>query len=364
MSSRLIQSRAARETTAPRGLTNADGTLLDSADLKLEVTADLCRTLYRDMVLARRFDQEAYNLQRQGELGLWLSCQGQEAAQVGSIRALRDDDYVFPSYREHAAALCRGLTPGELLSQWRGTTHGAWNPARYRFHIYSLVLATQLLHATGYAIGVQADHADEVVLAYLGDGSASQGDASEAFNWATVSNAPVVFFCQNNQWAISTPVTAQTRTPLYKRAAGFGLSSQLIDGNDVLAVYAATAAAAADVRSGSSPAFIEAVTYRMAGHSTADDPGRYRAEAEVEVWRQRDPIARLRAVLDKQGWAEAQFHADLDAEAANLTAAARTACLGLAAPPLEATFANTLVNETVLLRNERERFTAYQESFV
>jgi 2-oxoisovalerate dehydrogenase E1 component alpha subunit len=353
----------------PLGLLGPDGTLRQCPGLDLTVTAELCRLVYRDMALARRLDEEAQHLQRQGELGLWLSCRGQEAAQVGSVRALRAEDHVFPSYRDHAAALCRGLGPAELLSQWRGASHGSWDPAAYRFHIYSLVLATQLLHATGYALGVQADRRrdpalDEIVLVYFGDGAASQGDANEAFNWAAATDAPILFFCQNNQWAISTPSAAQSRAPLHRRAAGFGLSSTCVDGNDVLAVYAATRAAAASLRAGGPPAFIEAVTYRMAGHSTSDDPSRYRRAGELDTWRRRDPLARLRALLDAAGWADERYHADLAAESDELAAATRAACLALAPAPLESTFRNTLVVETDALRAERERFTAYRESFL
>lgn len=347
----------------PLAIVAADGTLIDDRQLDLEVTPDLCRALYRDMLLARRFDQEAYNLQRQGELGLWLSCQGQEAAQVGSIRAIADQDHVFPAYREHAAALCRGISPSELLSQWRGTSHGGWDPEAYRFHIYSLVLSTQMLHATGYAIGVRADKSDEIVLAYFGDGAASQGDANEAFNWAAVASAPMIFFCQNNQWAISTPASAQSRTPIHQRAEGFGLSAMAVDGNDVLAVFAATRSAAEAVRAGGPPVLIEALTYRMQGHSTSDDPRRYRQDAEVEAWRARDPITRMASLLNAQGWADEQFHRFVHDEARELAAQARAACLALAPPPLEMTFAHTLAMETTLLRAERRQFTAHMESF-
>jgi 2-oxoisovalerate dehydrogenase E1 component alpha subunit len=354
---------------APLRLLRPDGTRQDCPALDLDVTGELCRGLYRDMILARRLDEEAHNLQRQGELGLWLSCRGQEAAQVGSIRALHGSDQVFPSYRDHAAALCRGLGPRELLSQWRGTSHGSWDPTDHRFHIYSLVLASQLLHATGYALGVKADRISdpsiaEIVLVYFGDGAASQGDANEAFNWAAATDAPIIFFCQNNQWAISTPARTQSRSQLHRRASGFGLSSTLVDGNDVLAVYAATQAAAASVRAGGPPAFIEAVTYRMAGHSTSDDPGRYRDPAEMETWQARDPLARMRTLLDNAGWADERFYATLAAEARHLAADTRSACLALDAPALEDTFRNTLVTETPALRAEREQYTAYRESFL
>jgi 2-oxoisovalerate dehydrogenase E1 component alpha subunit len=352
----------------PLTILSSDGQLHEGGDIDLDVTDTFARGLYRDMALARRFDLEAYHLQRQGELGLWVSCRGQEAAQVGSIRAVANDDFVFPAYREHAAALCRGIAPAELLSQWRGTSHSGWDPADYNFHIYSLVLATQVLHATGYAMALSADRdtdtsANDVVLSYFGDGAASQGDASEALNWAAVFNAPIVFLCQNNHWAISTPVEAQTNTPLHVRAAGFGLDSVVVDGNDVLAVYAATRAAADRVRAGGPPAFIEAVTYRMAGHSTSDDPRRYRHSAEVETWEALDPLRRLRTLLDQRGWADELFYRQLDEEAQRLAHNTRTSCLALAPPPLEDTFRHTLVHETELLRRQREHFSTYLESF-
>lgn len=348
-------------------LVDTNGVLLIDAETA-GITPDLVRGFYRDMVLARQFDQEAYHLQRQGELGLWLSCRGQEAAQVGSIRAVRPSDHVFPSYREQAAAMCRGLEPRQLLTQWRGTSHGGWNPDDYRFHIYSLVLSTQLLHATGYALGVAADRRknaalDEIVLCYFGDGSASQGDANEALNWAATTNAPIVFLCQNNHWAISTPASAQSRTPLHVRAAGFGLTTTLVDGNDVLAVHAATVAAAERTRAGGPPELIEAITYRMAGHSTSDDPTRYREPDEVNLWEERDPIRRVRHLLDEQGWADQQFHAALEGEAVELAETTRSACRALDAPALEDTFRHTLVSETDELRTERERYTAWRESF-
>jgi len=225
------------------------------------------------------------------------------------------------------------------------------------------VLATQTLHATGYAMGVQADGADEVVLAYVGDGASSQGDANEALNWAAVSQAPVVFFCQNNQWAISTPAAGQFRTPLHQRAAGFGLRAFYVDGNDALAVHAVTADAVAGVRADGGPAFIEAMTYRMAGHSTSDDPRRYRDDAEVDQWQALDPLARLAALLVEQGWMDEEFHDALDAEAEELAAETRRACLALAPPALEDTFRNTLVEETPLLSQERTAFTTFKESF-
>jgi pyruvate dehydrogenase E1 component alpha subunit len=357
-------SQAAASQAAPWQLVSPAGVLDEAAAAQVPgITAELVRGLYRDMTLGRRLDQEGYALQRQGELGLWLMSLGQEAAQAGSIRAIRGDDHVFPSYREHVAALARGITPRELLTQWRGATHAGWDPARYRFQIYCLVLANQALHATGYAMGVRADRSDEIVLAYLGDGASSQGDASEALNWSCVVGAPIVFFCQNNQWAISTPASRQTRTPLHRRAAGFGLQAGYVDGNDVLAVYVMTRHMAEEVRAGGPPGFIEALTYRMSGHSTSDDPRRYRDQAELEFWERHDPLTRIRLLLETRQWADGRYFRELDEEAEDIAAQTRRSCLAIEAGPISDVFRNTLTEETTSLRSEREELERYLELF-
>ncbi|MCU1614468.1 MAG: Pyruvate dehydrogenase component subunit alpha [Frankiales bacterium] len=316
------------------------------------IDLDLARQLYRHMSLARRLDQEALALQRQGELGLWLQCWGQEAAQVGSILALRESDYVFPSYREHAAALVRGISPTELLSQWRGATHAGWDPTSRNLHFYSLVLGTQTLHATGYAMGAVLDGGEHVVAAYFGDGAASQGDVSEAFNWAAARDLPVLFICQNNQWAISTPTSLQYRTPVHERAAGFGLRSFHVDGNDALAVHAVTAQAADIVRRGQGPALVEAVTFRMAGHSTSDDPTKYRTAEEFAAWEARDPLTRLRTLLEHRDTEPSWFSA-LSAEADELGVEVRRACRAIEAPKLDDLFDHAYAHPHSLVDVER-----------
>lgn len=326
------------------------------------VDLETTQCLYRDMFLARRLDAEALALQRQGELGLWLMSLGQEAAQVGSIRALRETDYVFPSYREHAAALARGIGPADLLRQWRGVSHAGWDPRPYRFHFYSLVLGTQTLHATGYAMGVQRDGTDEIVMTYFGDGASSEGDVSEALNWASVMAAPVLFFCQNNHWAISTPDAQQSRTRLAQRAAAFGLQSYLVDGNDVLAVHAVTATASADVRDGHGPAFIEADTYRMAGHSTSDDPTKYRDQSGVDLWRARDPLHRVRRLLEDSG-ADPAFFEELDGEAEDLSVATRRACHSLPEPGMAEFFGTVYSAPHPLMERQAAEYAAYRESW-
>lgn len=275
-------------------LLTPEGERVEHPDYSIDLTADELRGLYRDMVLTRRFDAEATALQRQGELGLWASLLGQEAAQIGSGRALRDDDYVFPTYREHGVAWCRGVDPTNLLGMFRGVNHGGWDPNSNNFHLYTIVIGSQTLHATGYAMGVAKDGADSAVIAYFGDGASSQGDVAESFTFSAVYNAPVVFFCQNNQWAISEPTEKQTRVPLYQRAQGFGFPGVRVDGNDVLACLAVTKSALERARRGEGPTLVEAFTYRMGAHTTSDDPTKYRADEERASWEAKDPILRLR----------------------------------------------------------------------
>src|SRR5215468_1400968 len=272
----------------------------------VDFTDEEYRGLYRDLVIVRKLDTEATALQRQGELGIWASLLGQEAAQVGSGRALRPQDMAFPTYREHGVLFCRGIDPIMPLGLFRGVDQGAWDPNAYKFHMYTIVIGAQTLHATGYGMGVAMDGKvggddGEAVIAYFGDGATSQGDVNEAFIWASVFNAPLVFFCQNNQYAISEPLEKQTRVPLYHRASGFGFQGIRVDGNDVLASYAVTRAALDNARHGNGPMLIEAYTYRMGAHTTSDDPTRYRVASEVEEWQAKDPVKRVRKLLEREG---------------------------------------------------------------
>ena len=286
----------------------------DSGDVPED---EAIRGFYRDMVLTRRIDIEATALQRHGELGIWAQLLGQEAAQIGAGRALRPQDYVFPTYREHGVAYCRGVDPLHLLGLFRGVDQGGWDPNENNFGLYTIVIGAQTLHATGYAMGMQRDgivgtgdpERDAAVIAHFGDGASSQGDVNEAFIFAASYNAPVVFFCQNNQWAISEPIERQTRIPLYQRALGFGFPGIRVDGNDVLATYAVTQAALQRARDGQGPTFVEAYTYRMGAHTTTDDPTRYRLSDDVEHWKLKDPIARVEAYLRRNGLADDEFFA-------------------------------------------------------
>jgi 2-oxoisovalerate dehydrogenase E1 component alpha subunit len=336
---------------------------VDHPTYSVDLGDEELRGLYRDLVLVRRVDSEATALQRQGELGIWASLLGQEAAQVGSGRALAPDDYAFPTYREHGVAWCRGVDPLNLLGLFRGVNHGGWDPNEKNFHLYTIVIGAQTLHATGYAMGMQKDGADGAVIAYFGDGATSQGDVNEAFIYASVFNAPVVFFCQNNQWAISEPIEKQSRIPLYQRAMGFGFPGVRVDGNDVLAVLAVTRAALQNAREGSGPTLVEAYTYRMGAHTTSDDPTRYRLTDELESWKLKDPIERMKAYLVRTGKADQDFFDAVDAESDELAAHVRTGCLEMADPEPLSVFDHVYAEEHPLMVEEREQFAAYLDTF-
>jgi pyruvate dehydrogenase E1 component alpha subunit len=352
-------------------LLSPEGERVAHPDYSIDVDADQLRAWYRDLVLVRRIDTEATALQRQGELGIWASLLGQEAAQVGSARALAPQDYVFPTYREHGVAWCRDVDPVTLLGLYRGVNLGGWNPNEHNFHLYTIVIGAQTLHATGYAMGIQRDGAvgtgdptrDAAVIAYFGDGATAQGDVNEAFVFASVFNAPVVFFCQNNQWAISEPNEKQTRVPLYRRASGFGFPGVRVDGNDVLAVHAVTAAALDRARRGEGPTFIEAFTYRMGAHTTSDDPTRYRIAAEVEEWKLKDPIARLKVHLARTGLADEGYFTEVEAEADQLAARVRRECLAMPDPDPLTMFDHVYHEDHPGIAEERAWFDAYHRSF-
>jgi pyruvate dehydrogenase E1 component alpha subunit len=352
-------------------LLTPEGERVEHPDYALDVDTDTLRAFYRDLVLVRRIDTEATALQRQGELGLWASLLGQEAAQIGSGRALAAQDYVFPTYREHGVAWCRDVDPVTLLGLYRGVNLGGWDPTEHNFHLYTIVIGSQALHATGYAMGVQRDGAvgtgdptrDTAVIAYFGDGATAQGDVNEAFVFASVFNAPVVFFCQNNQFAISEPNERQTRIPLYQRAAGFGFPGVRVDGNDVLAVNAVTRAALDRARRGEGPMFVEAYTYRMGAHTTSDDPTRYRIAAEVEEWKLKDPIARLKVHLARTGQADDSWFSEIEAESDRLAERVRGACLSMPNPPPAAIFDHVYRDGHALVDEERAEFERYQAGF-
>ncbi|MRH28466.1 pyruvate dehydrogenase (acetyl-transferring) E1 component subunit alpha [Microbacterium sp. SYP-A9085] len=334
--------------------------------------ADL-EQFYRDMVVVRAFDTQATNLQRQGQLALWPPSRGQEAAQVGSARAARAQDHVFPSYREHVVCTIRGVDPLDIIRLMRGMTHGGWDPydpARGNTHLYTLVLGSQTLHATGFGMGLVFDgrtgtgdvDSDEAVIVYYGDGASSQGDVHEAMVFAASYQVPQVFFLQNNQWAISVPVATQARVPLVHRGAGYGIPSIRVDGNDVLASYAVTRRALDEARSGAGPRAIEAVTYRMGAHTTSDDPTKYRTGDEEASWAQRDPIARMRAYLRGRGASDAFFD-EVDAEAAAGAASIRERTTALGAVPTSTMFDHVYSEPHPLVERQQQWLADYEASF-
>ncbi|MBA2455395.1 MAG: pyruvate dehydrogenase (acetyl-transferring) E1 component subunit alpha [Nocardioidaceae bacterium] len=352
-------------------LLTPEGERREHPDYAADLDDEAIAGLYRDLVLTRRIDTEATALQRQGELGIWASLLGQEAAQIGSGRAMLPQDFAFPTYREHGVAWCRGVDPLYLLGLFRGVDQGGWDPRETGFGLYTIVIGAQTLHATGYAMGLQRDGVvgsgdesrDAGVIAYFGDGATSQGDVNEAFIWASVFNAPVVFFCQNNQWAISEPIERQTRIPLYQRALGFGFPGVRVDGNDVLACYAVTQAALRRAREGSGPTFVEAYTYRMGAHTTSDDPTRYRLNDELDRWKAKDPIARVKAYLHTTTAADDQFFEGVEQEADELATHVREGCLGMPDPHVLDIFDQVYAEQTPELAEQKEQYAAYLSSF-
>jgi 2-oxoisovalerate dehydrogenase E1 component alpha subunit len=349
-------------------LLTADGERVEDDTYAVDFTDDEYRELYRDLVTVRRLDAEGLALQRQGELGLWASLLGQEAAQVGSGRALRDQDMVFPTYREHGVLYTRGIDPIMPFSLFRGVDQGGWEPLAHKFNGYTLVIGAQTLHATGYAMGITMDGKTggpdgEAVIAYFGDGATSQGEVNEALVWAGVFNAPMVFFCQNNQWAISEPLERQTKIPLYRRAAGFGFPGVRIDGNDVLASYAVTRAAMDNARTGQGPTLIEAYTYRMGAHTSSDDPTRYRPSGEVESWQAKDPISRLRTFLEKQQVAGDDFFGQVDDDARKIALDLRERVMAMPDPKPVSMFDNVYPGGSAEIEAQRSQFIEYHSTF-
>lgn len=335
------------------------------------VTDDDVREWWRLMKLQRAFDLEATSLQRQGELGLWVPALGQEAAQIGSGTVIREPDFVFPSYREHGVALTRGIDLPLILRQFRGLEHGSWDPAEFSFHLYTLVIGSHALHATGYAqamdwdglVGTGNPDNDGAVVCYFGDGATSQGDVNEALVFSSVTNAPVVFFIQNNQFAISEPTTRQAKVPLAQRAQGFGIPSVRVDGNDVLAVHAVTQWAMQQARSGGGPVLIEAFTYRMGAHTTSDDPTRYRTTADEDYWRDRDPIARVEAYLRSREALSDEHVAAADEEGKALGKRTREAVRGWEVAPTSTIFDHVYAEPHARVDAERAWHARYEASF-
>jgi len=322
----------------PHAVMGEDGEAsVEPADLGLK-NEDL-RELLRLLILTRRADLEATALQRQGELAVYPPLIGQEAAQVGSAFAIQREDYIFPSYRELGAAVVRGVDLVEYLHFYRATWHGGtYDPNEMRFGMVSVPVGSQAVHAVGYAMGVRMDGKNECALVYFGDGATSEGDLHEAWNFAAVFRAPVIFFCQNNQWAISVPLAQQTAAPIWRKADAYGFPGVQVDGNDVLAVYQATKEAAERARAEGTPTLIEAVTYRLGPHSTADDAGRYQPRDEVERWKARDPVERYARFLEARGLVDEETVKGFHEDAKQAMAGMRAGVIDSKPRPLEELF--------------------------
>ncbi len=304
--------------------------ILDDTGDRLPGTADYpeptmkaLRLMYRQMVIGRRLDAQCTALTKQGRLAVYPSSHGQEACQIGAVLAVRPTDWVFPTYRESMALFARGIDPVEALTLLRGTWHCGYDPAATFTAPQCTPLATQTVHAAGLAYGELLQGRDTVALAFIGDGGTSEGDFHEAVNFAAVFRAPVVFFVQNNRYAISVPLSRQTAAPsLAYKGIGYGIASEQVDGNDPVAVLAVLGAAVEHARSGRGPFLVEAHTYRVEPHTNADDASRYRDLAEVDAWLSRDPIARLEHYLRGAGelddGAVAADRAEAEAAAADL----------------------------------------------
>ncbi len=352
------------------GLLGPDGVRVEDPDHAFAGTDEDIATHLRDMVLTRRLDTEGTALQRQGQLGLWPPTMGQEAVGAGTMRAMKPADMCFPSYREHGAAMIRGVDPVDVMSLFRGVDMGGWDPIATRFNRYAIVIGSQPLHAVGWAMGLQLEGLtgtggpdDGAVLAFFGDGASAQGDVSEAMVWAASHRAPVVFIITNNQWAISVPTSRQAIVPLALRGEGFGIPGVRVDGNDVLAVQAVTESALDRARRGDGPQLIEMFTYRMGAHTTSDDPTKYRSRAEEDRWRAKDPIDRVRTYLQRVGAIDHAWLSDLQTEADDFAADLRARTLALAPPDFADWFDQVYAEQTGELAEQQSAYRAYAASF-
>lgn len=291
----MNQTASFTDHAGPLQILRPDGTL--TGEIPSGLTEQDLVEIYRRMVRLRTYDQRALTLQRQGRMGTYAPYSGQEASQVGSVWPLKRTDWLAPTYRESAAMITHGAPLLSLLRYWRGDEWGSHCPGVNTLPV-AIPIATQCVHAVGLAWAGKLKSTDQVAVGYLGDGATSEGDFHEALNFAAVFKLPVIFFCQNNGYAISVPVSRQMAAPVAARAAGYGLPGIQVDGMDVLAVYQVMSDAVARARAGEGATLIEAFTYRYGPHTTADDPSRYRATEEVKEWQeQRDPIERLRKLL-------------------------------------------------------------------
>ena len=325
------------------------------ATLKPKLSDDELVKLYRLMVLTRRYDEKALKLQRQGRMGVFASCQGQEAAQVGSAYALRQEDWLVPSYREHGAWITRGLPIEKLYQAWTGDERCEAPPQGINVFTPSIPIGSQNLHAVGIAYAMKVRKEKAAVMVYFGDGATSEGETLEAMNFAGAWNCPVVFLCQNNQYAISTRNDKETRAESFaQKAIAFGFEGIQVDGNDILAVYKAASEAMEKARQGKGPTLIECMTYRMSDHTTSDDAKKYRPPEELEAWKKRDPIDRLKKYMESVKVWDAKKEEALQAEIMAQVEAAVEAMEKAEKPRPEEMFDYVFEKPTPLMQEHRE----------
>jgi pyruvate dehydrogenase E1 component alpha subunit len=338
----------------PVQLVGPDGTATAESRYRRDLPPETLVWLYENLVITRDLDVEFVNLQRQGELALYASCRGQEAAQIGAAACLRKTDWLFPQFRELGVFLVRGIAPAQLAAVWRGAWHGGLDFTSKCCAPIAIPIATHALHAVGAAMAAQRLGEDSLTVAFLGDGATSEGDSHEAMNLAAVEKAPCVFYIQNNQWAISVPASRQYAGPtIAHRAIGYGMPGIRVDGNDILACYEVMAEAAERARAGDGPTLIEAVTYRMEPHTTSDDATRYRTALELEEWSARDPIARFRTYMQQAGLLTERLETRVQARSARLRAELRDSVVGAPDPDPSELFDHVYAEITPLLSAQR-----------
>ncbi|MCV7345950.1 pyruvate dehydrogenase (acetyl-transferring) E1 component subunit alpha [Mycolicibacterium rhodesiae] len=340
----------------PIQLIGPDGTAAAESRYRRDLPPETLAWLYENLVVARDLDIEFVNLQRQGELALYASCRGQEAAQIGAAAALRKTDWLFPQFRELGVFLVRGIPPANVAALWRGAWHGGLDFTSKCCAPVAIPIATHTVHAVGAAMAAQRLGEDSVTVAFLGDGATSEGDTHEAMNLAAVEKAPCVFYVQNNQWAISVPASRQYAVPtLAQRAAGYGMPGIQVDGNDILACFAVMSEAADRARAGDGPTLIEAVTYRMEPHTTSDDATRYRSADEIAYWSARDPITRYRTYLQERGVLTERIEQRVQSRSARLRTELRDAVVGTPDPDADELFDHVYAEITPELSAQREQ---------
>jgi pyruvate dehydrogenase E1 component alpha subunit len=339
-------------------LLDAEGRAIPGDDLSMPAD-DVLLDLYRMMVHGRRFDTQATALTKQGRLAVYPSSRGQEACQVGAVLALREPDWLFPTYRDSMAIAARGVDPVQVLALLRGDWHSGYDPYEHRVAPQCTPLATNTLHAVGMARAAAIKGEDMVTLVMLGDGATSEGDTHAALNFAAVWKAPVVFLVQNNGYAISVPLSKQTAAPsLAHKGIGYGIPGTIVDGNDAAAVYAVVRRAVTSAAAGAGPALIEALTYRVEAHTNADDATRYRSREEVDSWLARDPVTRLQAHLRHRGLLDEAADAALEAQAEAAAAGLRQRMRADISRDPADLFRHVYAEQTPALRKQQQELAA------